>query len=236
MAGVGPVLWIAAHEGNLKGVQKLLGGGGVNLEITSGALQSTPLLIAAKSGHLMIVINLIDHGTNVLAVDRDGWSAVHYACFEGHLSTLLVLIHHGANVSIKDRNGVSALMLAARNGHDLITEILLYNGANLHALDNNQETALHYAAGCGHENIVTLLIAHGACLHTTSPHRTPESMATSHGHTHVAAIIREEASSISNAKSRKQQRRVQPIVENLSHGMLTPLRDIIACRPLFKKG
>ena len=226
MEGAGPVLWVAACEGNIDCIRKLLLGGGVNLEVKSGALQCTSLHIAAKGGHLMVVLSLLDHGADVFALDRDGWSAAHYASFGGHVSTLLALIHNGANVSATDLNGISILMLAAYNGNNTISELLLYKGAILHTLDINGNTALHHAAVRNHKNIVKLFIAHGDVLHTKLTDITLESLATSHRHhTQVVAVKADEFSPPTSNSSTTQ--RCLHHIFAISPSRLIPVLDMI---------
>jgi ankyrin repeat protein len=190
MTTIGPVLWIAAQDGKLSDVRKLITCGGVDLEVTSGVLSSSSLHLAAKNGHLMVVIVLLDNGCNIDFVDRDGWTALHYACYSGHESIVLTLIYHGANVNIMDKNGITPLMIAARNGQHTISEILLFNQADIHATNAKNENALHFAAARGHEMIVQLLVEDGCsttCI--SSEGVTASTLASVHSHSRIALML-----------------------------------------------
>ena len=188
---VGPILWIAAQNGKLSDVRTLLNGGGVDLEVKSGGMSSSSLHLAAKNGHLMVLLHLIDHGADKSAVDRDGWTPLHYACFGNHESVLLTLLHHGADVNLADTNGVTPLMIAARNGSHAITEILLYHHADIDAQNVKSETALHFAAARGHETLVQLLVEDGISTDCRSIEGfTAGELASFHTHSRIATMLK----------------------------------------------
>ena len=188
---IGPVLWIAAQNGELSDVRKLLKCGGVDVEVKSGGMSSSSLHLAAKNGHLMVLLHLIEHGADVSVVDRDGWTPLHYACYENRKSVLLILLHHGADVNRADKSGVTPLMIAARNGFHTIAEILIHYNADVHAKNAKSENALHFAAARGHESLVQLLVEDGISVTCKSTEGfTAGELASFHTHSRITEMLK----------------------------------------------
>ena len=113
-------------------------------------VKHTPLMIAAKRGHLNALTLLIKHGAqDVDLQDSDGYTALHYAVYSSDISCeiLSCLIGIGADVNARTNNGVTPLMIAAEEGHINAVTSLVKCGANVDLQDKYGNTALHYAAG-----------------------------------------------------------------------------------------
>ena len=83
-------------------------------------VKHTPLMIAAKRGHLNALTLLIKHGAHDVDLqDSDGYTALHYAVYSSDISCeiLSCLIGIGADVNARTNNGVTPLMIAAEEGH-----------------------------------------------------------------------------------------------------------------------
>jgi ankyrin repeat protein/beta-lactamase regulating signal transducer with metallopeptidase domain len=122
----------------------------------------TPLHLAAKHGHKIIVELLIAEGTDVDAKPkgrvvnwRKGTTPLHEASKHGHKDVAEVLIAHGADVNAKNWSGFTPLYNAAASGHKELAEWLVVKGADVDA-------ALYCAAEHGHSSAVKLLLAKGA--------------------------------------------------------------------------
>ena len=113
-------------------------------------VKHTPLMIAAKRGHLNALTLLIKHGAHDVDLqDTDGYTALHYAVYSSDISCeiLSCLIGIGADVNARTNNGVTPLMIAAEEGHINGVTSLVKCGANVDLQDKYGNTALHYAAG-----------------------------------------------------------------------------------------
>ena len=77
----------------------------------------TPLMGAAQCGRLSMLDTLLQHGANIDAVDEDGDSAFHFACFQANADCAEVLAKHGCDVSLRNEDGHTGVHLASMNKH-----------------------------------------------------------------------------------------------------------------------
>jgi ankyrin repeat protein len=73
-----------------------------------------------------IVKILIEHGADVNAIDKNGWSPLHFASNEGHLAVCELLLLNGANAALKTTNGSIALHYIAQKAGVGFEDPLLY--------------------------------------------------------------------------------------------------------------
>jgi hypothetical protein len=73
---------------------------GVEIDPIGGELRSTPLNWAARSGHVQMVILLMQHGANPQLFDAEGYSTIHLATMFGHSSVVAYLLVKGIDVCI----------------------------------------------------------------------------------------------------------------------------------------
>ena len=105
----------------------------------------TPLMAAARTGHVDAVQLLLAHGSFVNAADPfQEETALMWASAEGHLEVVKALLAAGADPNLKahvalitDRKnadhpsgGFTALMFAVRNGHEDVAKALIAGGAD----------------------------------------------------------------------------------------------------------
>lgn len=158
----------------------------------------TPLHQAVLDGELDTARELLGHGANTEAIDKDHRTAIHMAAENGHVEILTMLLAAGARIeavtismisphpSVDDHtdSGMTALQLAARYGHTEIVMILLAGGANIEATNDMRHTALHFAARSGHDETVKTIICAGAELDVWGLYDgTPLYLAAQNGHT-----------------------------------------------------
>ena len=154
-SGASDSLVVAALVGDISWVSKHLNDGiNVNQNIDN---KFTPLLVAAKEGHIKIVELLIAQGADV-----DLKLPIIGAIKRDQIGIVETLIANSANISLKDSDGRTPLHFAARKGLKNIAALLINKGANVNVKDNYTKTPLHEAAGWGHKECVALLIANGA--------------------------------------------------------------------------
>lgn len=90
-------------------------------------LGETPLMIAAIRGATDVAHRLLDLGAEL---NRQGWSALHYAATSGKVEMIKLLIEYNAYVDAHSPNGTTALMMAARFNHRPAAAALLAFGAD----------------------------------------------------------------------------------------------------------
>ena len=83
------------------------------------------LCAAAEAGHLDIVKTLIEHGADVNAVAREGWTALLIAADYGHFGIVKTLIEHGADVNAVGKDFMIALLNTTNVAHSDIAEYLI---------------------------------------------------------------------------------------------------------------
>ena len=143
-------LILALREESMRAFAVLLDARGVNLEIRARNGDSA-LMIAAWKENLPAVEALLKKGA---AVNRTGWTALHYAAAKGNNDIVRLLLAHSADVDATSAAGVTPLMMAAQNGHIYTVKLLHDAGADATLEDDSGRTVIAYAARNGHEDIV----------------------------------------------------------------------------------
>ena len=73
----------------------------------------TPLNLAARGGHLDILIFLLEHGASLTeTTHHEGWTALHSAAAMGHEAVVQSLLRYGAIPELRAKDGSSAFELA----------------------------------------------------------------------------------------------------------------------------
>ena len=145
------LLLLAAGSGSLNIVEIL-----VAQKISFGAFPLTALHLATINGHLDVVQFLIEHGSDVNAADKLGFTPLLLAAIYGHAKIAECLLQNEANVNAASSFGdMTALNIAAFGGNEDVVMILLNHDADL-------KDSLHAAVEGGHLHIVSMLIEHGA--------------------------------------------------------------------------
>jgi len=138
--------------------------------------ERTELMLAANAGNHARVKTLLGAGGQPKARDRDGMTALMYACAwttydvfvggkdEQHAAIIRDLVEAGAPLNDQDDEGRTALLFAVMGGHFNSAQALLKLGADVRKLDKRGRSALTYAAfrGRGDAHFVRPLLAAGA--------------------------------------------------------------------------
>lgn len=117
------------------------------------------LLQASKKGDLQTAIAMLDLGADLDAVDHEGYSALHNACYGGHEEIVQVLVNKRANLTSKSRKwGEGPLHCGTVAGNEKVIQILLEAGADFSACCAAGRSALHLASEHGFIAALRLLI------------------------------------------------------------------------------
>ena len=86
----------------------------------------TPLNLAARGGHLDVLIFLLEHGASLTETTyHEGWTALHSAAAMGHEAVVQSLLQHGAIPELRAKDGSSAFELAVCRDHDGVVRAFL---------------------------------------------------------------------------------------------------------------
>ncbi|MGL4389245.1 MAG: ankyrin repeat domain-containing protein [Brevinema sp.] len=171
-------LMIALMEGNSDGANALIElGADIN---TVSSDNSTPLIFAAKYGHLKTVDLLLAKNPNIEHQNEDG-SALHHASANGFLN-IVKKIAHPQNINTPTSNSITPLMYAAYNGHADIVSYLFKNFTIDQSITNsNGDTALMIALKRRYPKVVKELLTHNPRKTTNNSGQTPLMIASAFG-------------------------------------------------------
>ena len=130
----------------------------------------TPLIIAARNGHLNSVKILLGYGADIEARGTlkigneviEGCTPLWAAASFGRLDVVKLLIEQNADVDGRTSTGSTPLRTAAINGHLDVVRCLVESGADVNARTITENTPLIVACYHGHLNVVIYLIDKGA--------------------------------------------------------------------------
>ncbi|KAH0847329.1 hypothetical protein AYO21_03759 [Fonsecaea monophora] len=111
------------------------------------AQECTPLIWAARNGHVEATKCFLRHGAEVDTFDSERHSSLWWATNYGHLGVAEILIQHGANTNLQDETGRTALFWASENLDEATVGFLLSNGANPNIQDNQARSPLYFIIG-----------------------------------------------------------------------------------------
>ncbi|KAJ5100997.1 hypothetical protein N7456_007049 [Penicillium angulare] len=120
---------------------------------------ASPLIEAARCGHLGFVSWLLGEGVNI---ETGGGAALQKAALEGHSAIVVILLGAGANVNAQGGEYGNALQAAAYDGSAETVKILLDAGADVNAQGGQYGNALQAAAYDGSAETVKILLDAGA--------------------------------------------------------------------------
>jgi hypothetical protein len=146
-----PALFNAVIAGDIDEIKRIIDAG-AKLDAV-GALDRTPLHMAAFYGRTKIAELLIAHGADVNARDQIAMTPLHAAVISGERAAALagepavvpLLLDGKADLQAKNEEGQTALHLAAATGQPKLTKFLIERGADPHERDFDGRTPLDYA-------------------------------------------------------------------------------------------
>lgn len=121
------------------------------------------LLHSMKQKEYGISEDLIQAGIDVNVPNRNGTTALHYACIRNTSSELIRLLRtHEADFNAKNRRGFTPLIYAARHGRTAQAKLVVRFSGNVNERSLRGNTALHFAVTCNDIEMVKTLLDLGA--------------------------------------------------------------------------
>lgn len=148
-----PGLILALRLESFEVADALIGSRALKLEATNPTGE-TALMLASLRGQTQLVERLLKRGA---AINRPGWSPLHYAAAAPEEDALRLLLERGAVVDARSPNGTTALMMAAQYGSSESVNLLLARGADVNLRNDLQLTAADFARRVGRDRTAAAL-------------------------------------------------------------------------------
>jgi ankyrin repeat protein len=103
-------------------------------------LMCTPLVLAARGGHIDVVAYFIEMGADIESPSYGGMRALHHAANQMKEVMITKLIEAGADVAAPDDKGNTALHYAAARGAISQCTLLIDAGGDISSANNNGST------------------------------------------------------------------------------------------------
>lgn len=84
------------------------------------------MLEKAEKGQMKVVQLLLRYGAKPDMRDKDGITAIMFACYHGHTDAAIALLNAGANADYTNKADQSALQLARNLGHDETAAAMIF--------------------------------------------------------------------------------------------------------------
>jgi ankyrin repeat protein len=147
---------------------------------------------AASLGRIKILEKLLGDASAINAYSKDGFTALHFACYFGQPEAAGLLIEKGARVDAVASNPTKVMPLhsAASSRNLEAARLLLNHGAPINARQQAGWVPLHAAAQNGDRDMVALFLEHKAdVLLVNDDGKTAAMVAREKGHTQVADVL-----------------------------------------------
>ncbi len=148
-----PALIAALQAESPKAAKVLMEAKGIDIDVRNHAGE-TPLMMAALKGEAALAAELVAHGA---AVQKEGWSPLHYAATGGNVEIVKLLLSKGAALEARSPNGSTPLMMAARYANEGAVDALLAAGADRSLKNDLGMDASAFAASAGRDKLAARL-------------------------------------------------------------------------------
>ena len=164
-------------------------------EAIAGKKHELDIFEAASLGRLDRLQSSCSDATAINSFSKDGFTALHFACYFGQPETARLLIEKGAKVDAVANNATQVMPLhsAASSRNLAAARFLVEHGAPVNARQQGGWVPIHAAAQNGDREMVDLLLAHGADVEiANNDGKTPAMVAKDKAHTEIAALLEKQ--------------------------------------------
>uniref|UniRef100_A0A674PE28 Tetratricopeptide repeat, ankyrin repeat and coiled-coil containing 2 n=1 Tax=Takifugu rubripes TaxID=31033 RepID=A0A674PE28_TAKRU len=112
--------------------------------------------------NIHVIISVLPPGASLDQTDKEGLTALSWACLKGKLQLVRELVDRGAATTHADRSGRTPLDLAAFCGDPEVVQHLVDHGASVEHVDCSGMRPLDRAVGCRNTSAVIALLKKGA--------------------------------------------------------------------------
>jgi ankyrin repeat protein len=151
---------------------------------------------AASLGCTNALGKLLGDTSAINAYSKDGFTALHFACYFGQPEAARLLLEKGAKVDAVASNPTHVMPLhsAASSRNLEAARLLLKRGAPINARQQAGWVPLHAAAQNGDRDMVALFLEHKAdVLLANDDGKTAAMVAREKGHTQIAEVLEQRA-------------------------------------------
>jgi ankyrin repeat protein len=159
-------------------------------ELIASKKKTLDIFEAAALGRLEQCLR--DDASAIDSRSKDGFTALHFACFFGQPDAARLLIESGAAVDTVAANPTQVMPLhSAASARNLdAARVLLEHGAPVNARQQAGWVPLHAAAQNGDRPMIELLLKHGADPNLANDEgKTSAMVAREKGHAEIAALL-----------------------------------------------
>ncbi|XP_071086094.1 putative ankyrin repeat protein RF_0381 [Haliotis cracherodii] len=102
-------------------------------DINSAGLRGmTPVMVAAREGHIKVLDLLLKKGSDVSQKDSEGNTILHMACIGGHEDMVKhIFANKLVDINLQNNMGSTAAMIARTEGHNALYDLFVSRGYNL---------------------------------------------------------------------------------------------------------
>jgi uncharacterized protein len=147
---------------------------------------------ATSLGRLDVLNQFLHNNSVINSRSKDGFTALHFACFFGQPKAARLLLESGAAADAVAANSMQVMPLhSAASARNLeAARLLLEQGAPVNARQQGGWVPIHAAAQNGDRAMVELLLQHGADPKLPNDDgKTPAAVAKEKGHEEIAALL-----------------------------------------------
>jgi ankyrin repeat protein/tetratricopeptide (TPR) repeat protein len=151
-----PLLVLAIQRQDVSTVRLLLDDFGAKVDFYHAG--KAPLHLAALTGNIEIVENIIDSVSDKNIKTTLGLTPTHIAARAGHISMIDTLVENGASLGLKDNVGHMEIHFASQGNHVTVVKAMLSRGQLPETESGAGLTALHMASMQGFSECVKILL------------------------------------------------------------------------------
>ena len=164
--------------------------------VTVKGHEGTPLLVAARYGHVDAVRCLLEHGARLDKEGYDRKGAMQCAAMGGHVGMLEFLMELGLDINYSGGFEDSPIHLAVKNGHAGAADLLLSKGAHVDTC--TLSNFMKHAAKSNDVKMLEVLLKHGAPINERG-YRNPLIAAVKAGHVDATLFLLKRGAPIESA-------------------------------------